>query len=144
MRRHILGQVAGLGRDTVTGVLGASGRMLGDWSADSRIDSSLRIELRELFQPLRQPRTQRLAPGRPLPVALNDTRLPASGNKTLGAKDVRDPLRCPTPYLNPGGGTKGALRVPRNGSSSICGTRRGLMPSDTPASCLPPARTRNR
>jgi hypothetical protein len=95
VRRHVLSQLLCLGRHTITGVLGASGRLFCDWSADYRMYSSERIDPRRLFQPVRQSLTDRLAASEPLVVALDDTRLRKSGNKTHGVKYVRDPMGPP-------------------------------------------------
>jgi len=54
--------------------------------------SSERIDSHELFVPVRQALTRRLAPGKPLVTAIDDTRLRKSGNKTHGVKYTRDPL----------------------------------------------------
>ena len=92
VRRHLLSQLLCLGRHTVTGVLGASGRLFCDWSADYRMYSSERVDPQALFAPVRQTLTGRLAPGEPLVTALDDTRLRKSGRKTYGVKYARDPL----------------------------------------------------
>ena len=95
VRRHLLSQLLCLGRHTLTGVLGTSGRLFCDWSADYRMYSARRVDPRELFRPVRRALAERLAPGQPLVVALDDTRLRKSGNKTPGVKYVRDPLGPP-------------------------------------------------
>lgn len=95
VRRHVLSQLLCLGRHTVTGVLGTSGRLFCDWSADYRMYSSRRVDPGKLFAPVRQALTSRLAPGSPLVTALDDTRLRKSGRKTHGVKYTRDPLGPP-------------------------------------------------
>lgn len=92
VRRHLLSQLLCLGRHTVTGVLGTSGRLFCDWTADYRMYSSQRVEPEKLFAPVRQALTARLAPAQPLVAALDDTRLRKSGHKTHGVKYTRDPL----------------------------------------------------
>ena len=92
VRRHVLSQLLCLGRHTVTGVLGTSGRLFCDWSADYRMYSSQRVDPQQLFRPVRQRLTGRLAPGQPLVVALDDTALRKSGRKTHGVKYTRDPM----------------------------------------------------
>lgn len=92
IRRHLLSQLLCLGRHTVTGVLGTSGRLFCDWSADYRMYSSERVDPQALFAPVRQRLTARLAAGEPLVTALDDTRLRKSGRKTHGVKYTRDPL----------------------------------------------------
>jgi SRSO17 transposase len=93
--RHLLSQLLCLGRHTVTGVLGVSGRLFRDWSADYRMYSSQRVDPRKLFAPVRKALTERLGPGEPLVTALDDTRLRKSGRKTHGVKYTRDPLGPP-------------------------------------------------
>jgi len=95
VRRHLLSQLVCLGRHTVTGVLGASGRLFCDWSADYRMYSAERIDPHKLFAPVRQTLSGRLAPGEALVTALDDTRLRKSGRKIYGVKYMRDPLGPP-------------------------------------------------
>jgi len=95
VRRHLLSQLLCLGRHTLTGVLGTSGRLFCDWSADYRMYSFQRVEPEKLFIPVRQALTDRLGPAEPLVAALDDTRLRKSGRKTHGVKYTRDPLGPP-------------------------------------------------
>ena len=95
VRRHLLSQLLCLGRHTLTGVLGTSGRLFCDWSADYRMYSFQRVEPEKLFIPVRQALTDRLGPAEPLVAALDDTRLRKSGHKTHGVKYTRDPLGPP-------------------------------------------------
>jgi len=92
IRRHLLSQLLCLGRHTLTGVLGTSGRLFCDWSADYRMYSSERVQPEKLFSPVRQNLTARLASDQPLVAALDDTRLRKSGRKTHGVKYTRDPM----------------------------------------------------
>jgi SRSO17 transposase len=92
VRRHVLSQLLCLGRHTLTGVLGTSGRLFCDWSADYRMYSKQRIEPEKLFTPVRRTMTATLPEPDPLVVALDDTRLPKTGRKTHGVKYTRDPL----------------------------------------------------
>ncbi|NQT20482.1 MAG: transposase [Planctomycetes bacterium] len=92
VRRHLLSQLLCLGRHTLTGVLGTSGRLFCDWSADYRMYSSQRVEPEKLFVPVRQTLITRLVPQQPLVAALDDTRLRKTGRKTHGVKYTRDPL----------------------------------------------------
>ncbi|MBU0677156.1 MAG: transposase [Verrucomicrobia bacterium] len=92
IRRRLLSQLLCLGRHTLTGVLGTSGRLFCDWSADYRMYSSERVEPEKLFAPVRQSLTGRLAVRQPLVAALDDTHLRKSGRKTHGVKYTRDPL----------------------------------------------------
>ena len=95
VRRHVLSHLLCLGRHTVTGVLGTSGRLFCDWSADYRMYSSGRVDPQKLFMPVRQALTARLAPGAPLVAALDDTHLRKHGRKTHGVKYTRDPMGPP-------------------------------------------------
>jgi len=90
--RHLLGQLLCLGRHTLTGVLGTSGRLFFDWTADYRMYSSERVEPENLFAPVRQALTARLGSAEPVVAALDDTRIRKSGAKTHGVKYTRDPL----------------------------------------------------
>lgn len=95
MHRHLLSQLLCLGRHTVTGVLGTSGRLFCDWTADYRMYSAQRIVPQKLLVPVRRALVDRLRPGEPLVVAIDDTRLRKSGMKTHGVKYTRDPLGPP-------------------------------------------------
>lgn len=95
VREHVLSQLLCLGRHTLTGVLGTSGRLFTDWSADYRMYSSERVDPQKLFGSIRQSLIRRLAPAEPLITALDDTRLRKTGRKTYGVKYTRDPLGPP-------------------------------------------------
>ena len=95
VRRHVLSQLLCLGRHTVTGVLGTAGRLFCDWSADYRMYASHRVDPKQLFRPVRQQLSGRLAPGQPLVAALDDTALRKCGRKTHGVKYTRDPMGPP-------------------------------------------------
>jgi hypothetical protein len=95
VHRHLISQLLCLGRHTLTGVLGTSGRLFCDWSADYRMYSSQRVKIENLFAPVRQALTDRLSSSEPLVVALDDTRIRKSGGKTHGVKYVRDPMGPP-------------------------------------------------
>ena len=92
----MLSQLLCLGRHTLTGVLGTSGRLFCDWTADYRMYSAQqRLDPQGLFTPVRQALTGLLKPDEPLVAALDDTRLRKSGRKTFGVKYTRDPLGPP-------------------------------------------------
>lgn len=95
VRRHVLSQLLCLGRHTLTGVLGTSGRIFCDWSADYRMYSAERIEPTSLFSPVRQALTAKLCPGAPAVASLDDTRIRKTGRKTHGVKYTRDPMGPP-------------------------------------------------
>lgn len=92
VRRHLLCQLLCLGRHTLTGVLGTSGRLFCDWTADYRMYSGHRIEPARLFAAVRQILASKLDAAQPLVVAVDDTRFRKSGNKTHGVKYTRDPM----------------------------------------------------
>ena len=95
VRRHVLSQLLCLGRHTLTGILGTSGRLFCDWSADYRMYSALRVDPQKLFAPVRHALTERLAPDAPLVAAVDDTHLRKCGRKTDGVKYTRDPMGPP-------------------------------------------------
>jgi len=97
VRRHVLSQLLCLGRHTVTGILGTSGRLFEDWSADYRMYSSERVDCQKLFGAVRRTLSgwPSRASGDPVVVALDDTRLRKSGRKTHGVKYTRDPMGPP-------------------------------------------------
>lgn len=95
VHRHLLSQLLCLGRHTLTGVLGTSGRLFCDWSADYRMYSSERVNPEKLFKSVRRSLTCKLGRAEPLVVALDDTRLKKTGNKTHGVKYTRDPMGPP-------------------------------------------------
>ena len=95
VRRHLLCQLLCLGRHTLTGVIGTSGRLFCDWGADYRMYSAQRIEPLKLFAPVRQALIGALESCAPLVAALDDTCLRKCGRKTYGVKYTRDPLGPP-------------------------------------------------
>lgn len=94
-RRLGLGQLACLGRHTVTGVLCAGGRQFVDWSADYRLFSKDRWDQHQLFVPVVRGVLDLLPPGAPLVTALDDTHLKKTGTKIPGVAYRRDPLSPP-------------------------------------------------
>ena len=95
VRRHLLSQLLCLGRHTLTGVIGTSGRLFCDWSADYRMYTDQRVEPVKLFAPVRRTLIEGLDDAAPLVAALDDTRLRKSGRKTHGVKYTRDPMGPP-------------------------------------------------
>lgn len=95
VRRHVLCQLLCMGRHTLTGVIGTSGRLFWDWGADYRMYSKHRVEPLKLFGPVRRALIGALEQTAPVVAALDDTRLPKSGRKTYGVKYTRDPLGPP-------------------------------------------------
>ena len=94
-RRLSLGQLACLGRHTVTGLICTCGRQFLDWSADYRLFSRDQWEPEDLFVPVARGLLEFLGPTEPLVTALDDTLLRKSGTKTPGVGYRRDPLSPP-------------------------------------------------
>ena len=91
-RRMGLSQLACLGRHTVTGLLCASGRQFGDWTADYRLFSRDVWEARELFVPIVRGIVDLLPSGAPVVAAMDDTHVEKTGTRTPGVAYRRDPL----------------------------------------------------
>lgn len=95
MRQHLLGQLACLGRHTLTGVTATSGGASLDWSAQYRLYSLQRFDPEELFAVARRQIHARLRAEQPMVVALDDSLLRKTGKKTYGVAYRRDPLSPP-------------------------------------------------
>jgi hypothetical protein len=95
VRAHLLAQLACLGRHTITGLLTTCGQTDRDWSADYRLYSRRKLDLHQLFDPVRQSLCQGGDGSAPIVVALDDTRLHKSGRHIPGARYTRDPLGPP-------------------------------------------------
>jgi len=91
-RRLGFGQLACVGRHTVTGVLCATGRQDDDWSGDYRVYSKDRWEVEELFVPILGEVLDLLPAGAPVVMPLDDTTVRKTGTKIPGAGYKRDPL----------------------------------------------------
>lgn len=87
-----LGALVNLGRNTVTGMLCATGQQFGDWSAACRLFSTARFEPDELFAVARRAVVARLAPQAPLVVSIDDTHVRKTGKKVHGAAWKRDAM----------------------------------------------------
>ncbi len=87
-----LGALAGLGRNTITGMLCATGQQFKDWSAACRLFGKPRFDAGELFGVARRTVTGMLPPQAPLCVSIDDTHLRKSGKKVYGTAWKRDPL----------------------------------------------------
>lgn len=88
----MIGAIAGLGRNTVTGMLCAIAKQFEDWSASYRLFERERIDRRALFAPARKAVEQKLAPDDPLVVMIDDTLVRKRGRKIYGTGWKRDPL----------------------------------------------------
>lgn len=81
-----------MGRHTVTGLLCASGRQFGDWSAAYRLFSRERVDTSALLSAVRRGVVCELSSCQPLVVGIDDTLVRKSGGKTSGVSWRRDPL----------------------------------------------------
>lgn len=73
-------------------MLCASGQQFADWSAAYRLFERERFNIDVLFDPIRREMVERLKPGEPLVVAMDDTLIRKRGRKVSGAGWRRDPL----------------------------------------------------
>ena len=90
-----LGALAGLGRNTITGMLCTTGQQFRDWSAAYRLFSTPRFEPDCLFGVARAAVAQELEPQTPYCAAIDDTLLRKTGKRVYGAGWRRDPLGPP-------------------------------------------------
>lgn len=95
MRQHLLGQLACLGRHTLTGVAATAGGAFSDWSAHYRLYSRERFDPGAVFAVARRQIEERLDPDRPMIVAMDDSLLRKTGPKIHGVSYRRDPLGPP-------------------------------------------------
>jgi hypothetical protein len=95
VRAHLYSQLLCLGRHTITGLLTTQGRIHQDWSADYRLYSQARLEPEPLFDCALHAVEQKLGPGKPLVVALDDSLLRKRGPHVHGVRWSRDPLGPP-------------------------------------------------
>ena len=91
-RRVGFGQLACLGRHTITGVLCATGRQAFDWSAEYRVFSKDRWEAEDLFAPILGGILDLLPADAPVVMPLDDTPVHKTGVNIPGTGYKRDPL----------------------------------------------------
>jgi hypothetical protein len=84
-----------LGRQTITGVLTASGQQFKDWSADYRIFSDNRIEMEQLFKTSQKEVLNQIGSSQMIIAHMDDTILKKTGKKVPGTGWRRDPLGPP-------------------------------------------------
>lgn len=85
-----------LGRRTITGLIGTSGRQFCDWTADYRLFSCKgRFDATELFSVVRKGVANELCEKEPFVVAIDDSHLPKTGKKTYGVSWRRDSHQPP-------------------------------------------------
>jgi len=95
VRRHMLGQLACLGRHTLTGVAATTGSVFSDWSAHYRLYSRQRFDPAAVFSVVRRQMDQELQPQQPMIVAMDDSLLRKTGPRIHGVAYRRDPLGPP-------------------------------------------------
>lgn len=91
-RRHLLAQLVGLGRHTISSLLRTQNRHRRDWSADYRLYSRARFDPQALFGEVRRGIEALLPAGQPLVVSMDDSLLRKSGRRIHGVRWQRDPL----------------------------------------------------
>jgi len=94
-RKLIFGLLTCLGRQTLTGVLTATGQQFKDWSADYRIFSDQRIDMDELFKTCQKQVLSQLNPNQMIVAHMDDTILRKTGKTITGTGWRRDPLGPP-------------------------------------------------
>ncbi len=86
-----IGSLCCIGRHTLTEVICALGGAQADWSADYRLHSRSKWQVKELYTPILE-RAHRLCGRGYVAVAFDDTRLPKSGRRVPGVTYWADPL----------------------------------------------------
>jgi hypothetical protein len=94
-RRHMLSNLVGFGRHTITGLLRTQNRHQQDWTADYRFYSQDRFDDEQLFDLVRKIVECHLEKPRPLVTAMDDSLLRKTGRKVHGVRYLRDPLSPP-------------------------------------------------
>ena len=84
-----------MGRQTVSGVLTASGQQFKDWSAAYRVFSQNRVDIDKLFNVSQQEVLSELTDEQMLVAHMDDTIIKKSGKKVFGTSWRRDPLGPP-------------------------------------------------
>jgi DDE superfamily endonuclease len=87
--------LVGLGRKTISGLLCATSQQFKDWSAAYRVFERERFDAEALFDPIRREAVDRIGPGEPLTVMIDDTLIRKRGRKVSGAAWRKDPLGPP-------------------------------------------------
>jgi hypothetical protein len=84
-----------LGRQTITGVLTATGSQFKDWSADYRLFSDQRVDMDQLFKTSQKEVLNQLNPKQMIVAHMDDTILKKTGKNIAGTGWRRDPLGPP-------------------------------------------------
>lgn len=87
--------MACLGRQTITGLLTASGQQFKDWSADYRLFSDNRVEMEQLFKTSQKEVLSQIGSDQMIVAHMDDTILRKTGKKVAGTGWRRDPLGPP-------------------------------------------------
>ncbi len=95
LRNLAFGALTCLGRQTVSGILTASGQQFVDWSAAYRVFSQNRINLDKLFEVSQSEVIQMLTERQMLVAHMDDTIVKKTGKKIPGTSWRRDPLGPP-------------------------------------------------
>jgi hypothetical protein len=95
MRNFAYGALTCLGRQTVSGILTASGQQFIDWSAAYRTFSQSRINIDKLFNISQNEVVQEIGSDQMLIAHMDDTILKKTGKKIPGTSWRRDPLGPP-------------------------------------------------
>ena len=81
-----------LGRHTITGMLTSAGQQFSDWTAAYRLFARERIDMENLFTPVREEVTRLLPGDLPFIAVLDDTTATKRGRKVKGASWRLDPM----------------------------------------------------
>jgi len=94
-RQLAYGNLACLGRHTVSGMLTASGRQFMDWTSFYRLFSEERVQVKLLNEVCIESTMEELAPNEMVVAHMDDTLLKKTGKKIPGTSWRRDPLGPP-------------------------------------------------
>ena len=94
-RRHLLSQLVGFGRRTISALLRTQNRHQQDWSADYRLYSQDRFKEQAVFDHIRCAVEKTLTVEEPLVVGMDDSLLRKTGRHIHGVSWQRDPLSPP-------------------------------------------------
>lgn len=91
-RELVFGELACMGKHTITGMLAAGGQQYMDWTSSYRIFSRNRIDLKKIFYLICEKTVQELEPASYIVASMDDTILGKTGKKIPGTSWRRDPL----------------------------------------------------
>lgn len=91
---HAISSLCAVGRHTITNLITFSGKVNSDWSAEYKLFSRSKWDLRQLFRPIIQQSLFLFEAGN-IFVAIDDTKLKKTGKKIQSAFWQRDPLSPP-------------------------------------------------